>query len=79
MRGSNCEQLIREIEIDREDIAAKDELIMKIREQLLSNNDAIRGLRESLEMVVDEKREVHGRMRSLEDKYEEVVRNFERE
>ena len=30
-------------------------------------------------MVVDEKREVHGRMRNLEDKYEEVVRNFERE
>ena len=35
VRGSNCEQLQREIEIDREDIAAKDELVMRIRDQLL--------------------------------------------
>lgn len=29
--------------------------------------------------MVDEKREAHHRMSSLQDKYEEVVRNFERE
>ena len=32
-----------------------------------------------MEQVVEEKREAHQRVGSLQEKYEEVVRNFERE
>lgn len=49
VRGSNCEQLVREIEGDREDAAQKEQIIHNIREQLLSNNNSIKTLREGLE------------------------------